>query len=482
MIGRLYYEIMNRLMKAKTKKLLIATVFVLCFGSFTRADLAKSIDKIISRSLQQKVTFSIHIIRADSGSTIYDHNARKSLIPASNMKVITTAAALKYLGPDYEYKTKVGLSDDTIVVIGSGDPLLGDEKTDAIHARERGWIFKDIADTLKRRGVATIDDIVVDSSVFDNQRVHPSWPAKDLNKWYACEVSGLNYNGNCIYLSTEKVGKRVVISIEPQTGFVEFINKVRPISSGNSAVGTYRNSHPNKLTVYGKCRKNVGPFEVAIERPAAFFGFLLAENLARVGIKAKGQFVEKAAGDYDDFKLLAEYSTALIDCLARANKDSLGLVAEALVKTIAAVKAPDGKNGGWDKGRELISEYLLALGVDKDQFYVDDGSGFSRQNQLSAYAITTVLSDVYNSNNWPIYRDSLAVGGVDGTIGKYFKEKKYKGKILGKTGYIDGVKTFSGICSTAGGDYIFSILANNANGRTRTAINKIAQEIIDDTE
>ena len=103
-----------------------------------------------------------------------------------------------------------------------------------------------------------------------------------------------------------------------------------------------------------------------------------------------------------------------------------------------------------------------------------------RENLLSAYAITTVLSNVYNSEDWPIYRDSLAVGGVDGTIGKYFKEKKYKGKILGKTGYIDGVKTFSGICNTAGGDYIFSILANNANGRTRTALNKIAQAIIDE--
>jgi D-alanyl-D-alanine carboxypeptidase/D-alanyl-D-alanine-endopeptidase (penicillin-binding protein 4) len=471
---------MNHLMRAKTKKLLIVTGFILCFAGSSRADLAKNIEKIISRSLQQKVTFSIHVIRADSGSTVYDYNVRKPLIPASNMKVITTAAALKYLGPDYKYITKVGLSDSNLVVIGCGDPLLGEEKTDAKYARQRGWIFRNITEALKHKGLSTIDDIIVDSSVFDNQRVHPSWPAKDLNKWYACEVSGLNYNGNCISLSTEKVGKQIVVSIEPQTAFIELINNVKPISSGKSAVGTYRNSQPNKLTVYGKCKKNVGPFEVAIERPAAFFGFLLAENLAGAGIKAKGQFIEKAAGDYEDFQPLVEYSNTLTDCLSRANKDSLGLVAEALVKTIAAVKTPDGKNGSWDRGRELISDYLESLGIDREKFYIDDGSGFSRENLLSAYAITTVLSDVYNSNNWPIYKDSLAIGGVDGTIAKYFKEKKYKGKILGKTGYIDGVKTFSGICSTAGGDYIFSILANNANGRTRTALNKIAQAIIDE--
>jgi D-alanyl-D-alanine carboxypeptidase/D-alanyl-D-alanine-endopeptidase (penicillin-binding protein 4) len=130
----------------------------------------------------------------------------------------------------------------------------------------------------------------------------------------------------------------------------------------------------------------------------------------------------------------------------------------------------------------MISQFLLGLGLDKSQFYIDDGSGLSRQNELTAYAITTVLSNIYNGRNWRLYRDSLAVGGVDGTIEKYFKEKKYKGKILGKTGYIRSVKSFSGVCVTGQGDYIFSILANNTNGQTRTVINNIAQAIIDNVE
>jgi D-alanyl-D-alanine carboxypeptidase/D-alanyl-D-alanine-endopeptidase (penicillin-binding protein 4) len=91
-----------------------------------------------------------------------------------------------------------------------------------------------------------------------------------------------------------------------------------------------------------------------------------------------------------------------------------------------------------------------------------------------------VILDIYKSKQWPLYRDSLAVGGVDGTIAKYFKDKKYKGRILGKTGYIAGVKAFSGICSTISGDYIFSILTNNANAQTRNAINDIAKAIIDE--
>lgn len=445
----------------------------------TKRDLAEQIDGIIGESLVKRVRFSIHIVQADSGSTVYDHDARELMIPASNMKIITSAAALKYLGPDYMYKTRIGLCGNTLVVIGSGDPLLGDERIDAQYGREPGWIFKDISHALKCKGIEKIESIIIDTTIFDNERVHPSWPAKDLNKWYACEVSGLNYNDNCVKISAKNVDGRVAVFVEPQTSFVALVNNVVPTSRGDGAVGTYRNRHPNKLIVFGKCRDAVGPFDVAIERPAAFFGFLLFEHLVATGIEAQGQLVEKKFDDANDFSPLIEFSTSIADCLARCNKNSLGLVAEAMLKTIAAHDSPDGKNGSWDRGRELISDYLLKLGIDKSQFYIDDGSGLSRQNELTAYAITTVLSSLYKSENWPLYRDSLAVGGSDGTIVRYFKEEPYKGKIRGKTGYISGVRSFSGVCSTDRGDYIFSILANNTNGQTRTVINKIAKRLID---
>ena len=466
-------------MKTKIKQLLLTVVFGIWLVSAASAGLAKRIDGIISQSSQKKVQFSIHIIKANSGKTVYSHNANKALVPASNMKIITTAAALKYLGPDYEYKTEVGLCGDTLIVKGSGDPLLGDKVTDAKYGRDAGWIFEDIAAKLKQNGIKAIRDIIVDSSIFDDERVHPNWPKKELNRWYACEVSGLNYNRNCIDITTKTAGGRVDVFIEPETDYVEIINKVRPIQKGKSAAGAYRGQQPNKIIVRGKCKKQVGPFAVAIERPAAFFGFLLAENLARAGINTEGQLIEKTLPLDCNVRILAEYGTPIADCLARCNKDSFGLAAEALLKTIAAYTNADKKNGGWAAGRKAISEYLLGLGIGKDEFYIDDGSGLSSKNKLSAYIITKVLFDVYKSKDWVLYKNSLAVGGIDGTIGKYFKEKKYKGKIFGKTGYIDGVKSFSGVCNSSGGDYIFSILANNANGRTRTAINDISKAIVD---
>ena len=471
-------------MKGRMKKVIISVVLTLSLVGLAHADLARRIDPVISRSLREGVVFSIEVVKADTGSTVYEHGAKEPLIPASNMKIITTAAALRYLGAGFEYNTKVGLCGNTLVIIGSGDPLLGDEQTDTKYGRQKDWIFEDIIRKLKHNGVTSIEDIIVDTGVFDNECVHPSWPSAELNRSYACEVSGLNFNVNCIKLSTRKIGGRINLIMEPQTSFVKLINEVKPITSGESSLGTYRNRKPNRLTVHGECKKEYGPIEVAIEKPAAFFGYLLFEHLTEASIETKGRFIEKVLDDTNDFKLIAEYKTSMSDCLERCHKDSLNLGAEALVKTIAAVNNPDRKHGSWERGRELISEYLLELGIDANKFNIDDGCGLSRQNRLSAGIITKVLLDVYNTDNWKMYRDSLAIGGVEGTssIADNFKEDKYKGKILGKSGYISGVKSLSGVCITEKGDYIFSILSNNANGRTRTVINDIAQAIIDDAD
>lgn len=460
---------------------MIAAAFGICLAGSVRADLAGQIDAIVSS--QKNVEFSIQIIEAGSGKTLYERNARRAFVPASNMKIVVSAAALKYLGADYEYKTKIGLRGDTLVVTGSGDPLLGDKTNDARYGRDIGWIFEDIAAALKRNRIAAIKDIVIDSGVFDDQRVHPNWRQQELNRWYACEVSGLNFNDNCIEVNAENNNGRVTISIEPQTRYVQVINEVTAVpasaGTGPQAVGSYRTAEANRIAVFGKCKDKVGPFLVAIERPAAFFGFLLAESLAKAGISASGQIIEKAAADSADVTPLAEYRTPMADCLNRCNKDSLGLAAESLLKTVAASSNPDKRGGSWSKGRDVIAKHLADLGVGSEEFFIDDGSGLSEQNRLSANAIATVLSDIYKSRNWQLYKRSLAVGGVDGTIARYFVEQKYKGRIIGKTGYISGVKSFSGLCSTDRGDYIFSILANNADGLGRDVINDIAKAIMD---
>ena len=469
-------------MKITKKILFVLAIITVAFCHLALADIPSRIDSIVKRDSLKKVNFGICIVDAKTGVVAYGYNPAAPRVPASNMKIIITAAALKYLGPDFEYVTKVGILGDTLVITGSGDPLLADKTTDAKYGRQTGWILKDIADTLAKNNVTAVKDIVVDSSVFDDQRVHPHWPKDELNKWYACEVSGLNYNGNCVEIIASTVAGRIELIVDPPTRYVDVINKCQTAPKGHDTVWCSRQQGSNVITVLGKCYKDCQPVRVAVERPAAFFGFLLAEQLAASGIKVEGQFVEKRLDDISALKDLTAYKTNLWDVLERCNKDSFGLAAESLLKTVVAHPELGGKGGSWHAGQEVISQYLRDLNVPDDQFVIDDGSGLSKDNRLTANALTTVLLDIYRSPYWEHYKDTLAVGGVDGTVSKYFKNKKYKARIFGKTGYIDGVKCFSGLCRTDAGDYIFSILANNANGSTREAINEIAQAVIDESE
>jgi D-alanyl-D-alanine carboxypeptidase len=130
------------------------------------------------------------------------------------------------------------LLDGKLVVIGRGDPLWGDEKTDAKLGRGVGWIFDDIFETLKQSDVNSVGDVVVDSTFFDDMRVHDSWPRDQINRPYACEVCGLNYNGNCVRITARNVEGQVRLETEPKTGYLNIVNKVKAISKGSSAIGS----------------------------------------------------------------------------------------------------------------------------------------------------------------------------------------------------------------------------------------------------
>jgi D-alanyl-D-alanine carboxypeptidase/D-alanyl-D-alanine-endopeptidase (penicillin-binding protein 4) len=347
-------------------------------------------------------------------------------------------------------------------------------------------MLKDITLQLHSANVASVNDVIVDSTIFDDERVHPSWPKEELNRAYACEVSGINYNCNCIEVIAETIGPKVQLTLDPQTAYVEIINKCTPAAKPPDTVWGARQSGSNVITVLGTCYRQCQPVSVAIDRPPAFFGFLLAEELRRSGIAVTGRLIEREIASAEQFESVAVYRSSIWDVLDRCNKDSLGLAAEALVKTIAAAN-PQHKVGGlragsWQAGQQHLCQYLLSLGIPSDQFVIDDGSGLSEKNRLSANAISAVLLDLYKSPDWRRYKETLAVGGIDGTASKWFNEPKYKGKVFGKSGYIEGVKSFSGVCSTPAGDRIFSIITNNANGNTRQAINDIVKAVIDDSQ
>jgi serine-type D-Ala-D-Ala carboxypeptidase/endopeptidase (penicillin-binding protein 4) len=438
----------------------------------------ENIDSILRSPAAKKANFSIYAVRASDGKTLYSNRATAPMMPASNMKLITTAAAVHYLGTDYVFHTQVGLWKNNLVLIGQGDPLLGDTETDQRYNRKPGWIPEEIVSVLKQNQVQSVNDIIVDASFFDNNRVHPAWPADQLNQWYACEISGLNYNNNCIHITAKKQGGRAILSTDPSTSYLSLINQIQLISKGESAVGAYRNSKPNVLYVRGRLNTQT-EFDLAIEKPAAFFAWLIREQLNRAGIEVKGSLLEQYVKKEPDIKILHTFETPLSDVLTRCNKDSLGLAAESLVKTISAEQTEGRINGEWSHGLNLIGRYLETLGADPNVFHFDDGSGLSRNNRLTTQIIVSVLRDIYQTPNWKMFEASLSIGGEDGTAAKYFQNPKYKGNILGKTGYISGVRAFSGVCKTPGGDILFSILTENGGSQIRTVINQITEAVFD---
>jgi len=444
-----------------------------------RDDLAKRIDAILGRPGLKKTLFSVRVVRCGTGDVVYERNPHLALLPASNMKIVTSAAALEHLGPDFAFVTQVGLCGDSLVIIGSGDPLLGDKEKPFRKGRSPQTIIQNIVTRLKEMAVTSVSDILLDTSIFDNQRVHPTWPPNQLLQKYACEVSGLNYNGNCVDISAANEKGKVRLYLDPPTHYIRLVNTLVPGPRGQNWFSVERTDAPGCLLVHGHCANWAGPYSVAVENPALFFGHLLEESLSGAGIRVKGQVREQPSPGDCEFGLVAEFRTSIVDCLQRMNKDSLSLAAEALFKRLGAEANPNGRPGSWEGGSRVLSECLRSLGVADDEFVVADGSGLSRDNRLSAAALTRVFVHLSTGPHWEIFKSSLAVGGLDGTIENHFLEKKYRGRVLAKSGYIQAVRALSGVVRTDHGDYIFSFLANRAGNGARSAIDAVVKAIVD---
>jgi serine-type D-Ala-D-Ala carboxypeptidase/endopeptidase (penicillin-binding protein 4) len=474
----------------KTKKTLpayflgsILAFFLGAAPSFSAAppnDLTKKIDGILGKPGLKKVLFSACIVRPETGEIIYQKNAHLALIPASNMKIVTSAAALEHLGPDFAFVTRVGLCGNSVAVIGSGDPLLGDKEPKARNGRHSSpQVIQDIAARLKEMGIASVSDILLDTTIFDSQRVHPTWPQNQLLQKYACEVSGLNYMDNCVEITAVNRGGKVVLSVDPPTGYVKLINSVTTGWGRKSWFSVDRTGTPCDILVQGNCRTQAGPYSVAVENPALFFGHLLREELLKAGIQVNGQVLEQPVSEGTQFSPVTEFTTPMRECLQRINKDSLGLAAEALFKTLGARANPDGKRGSWEGGQKALAGYMRGLGVEGKEFVIADGSGLSRDNRLSANALTRVLIHLSSNPYWNVFQGSLAVGGLDGTIENHFWEPQYRGRVLAKSGYIRTVRALSGVVRTGSGEYIFSFIANKAGNGARSAIDSSIKALMD---
>jgi serine-type D-Ala-D-Ala carboxypeptidase/endopeptidase (penicillin-binding protein 4) len=444
-------------------------------------ELTHKINRIVTDKSVSSCSFSVNISNPRNGQTVSSYQPQRKLIPASNMKLITTSAALDYLGSDYVFNTWIYFHGGELIIQGSGDPLLGDAETNEAMGKEEFWEIKAITDALKSAGIKSVKNICVNSFVFDHVLIHPSWPPEQLNRYYEPEVCGINYNGNCITIRAGNNG-RLWYTTVPGTDYVKISSKASITSSGGNTLWCSRLHGTNNMTLYGKCRSSSVDILVTISNPAMYLGMLVGEALLEEGIDVQGSILEKYCPEPENTKPLITFSHTLKEVMTRCNRDSFNLAAECLIKTISAENSTHKINGEWPHGLKLTGRHLEKLGFrENEDFELDDGCGLSRENLVTSQLLCSVLNNIYNSPESDFFFGTLAVGGIKGSapVRRYFTQPDYKGKILAKSGTINGVKALSGMCRTDSGDYTFSIIVNNANGHSRNAINEIVKAVID---
>ena len=433
--------------------------------------LTTQINRLIFDKRYKKTAFSVSVFDLSASKSIYRFRPERLLIPASNMKLVTTASALDHFGSDYQFITKAGLRGNDLVIVGCGNPILGD----AVFLEKSGKgidaFFAVIATALQKRHVTEIKgDIILETSLFDDVRFHPSWNIKDADKWYTAQVSALNYNDNCLDITFKPLGvnQRVGYALSPNTAYMQLINKCVTVGKGHNVIGVSRNHDSNDATMFGKCRNRQTVY-VTVDRPASFFGYTLAEYLGKKGISIKGQLIEGdlSPDKINDMTVIATDRTTIGSVVSECNQRSLNLAAECLFKLVGSSA---GLPGSWQSGQHRVKRFLDTIGTATDGVVLDDGSGLSRKNLLSTDLIVSVLKHMYHSNHRDLYMHSLATGQV-GTLKKSrrFSDEKYRGKVFAKTGFIQGVWALGGYCQNSAGKWhAFSMIANKGVSARKT--------------
>ena len=334
------------------------------------------------------------------------------------------------------------------------------------------------------RQVSTVRNVLVDDSIFDQNFVNPSWPIKQLHLAYVAGVAGMNLNANCLdfYLKIINRGQPVAFTTDPPAHFLDINNDC--VAGNDNAVWLSRDPNSAALILKGQLdQDNVEPISVTVQDPPLFAAGVLAEMLGQQQIKVTGtvgrdRTVRAGLSTMPAGSVLAIHETPIGSALARANKDSMNLYAEALCKRLGA--ATTGESGSWTNGLAALRVFLTAAGVDASQYNLDDGCGLSHKNTISAAALVKVLTYDYFSRNRQAFMDSMGVAGVDGRyLQTRFSGSDLRGRVWLKSGFVNNVSGISGYLHAKDGQwYVFSILMNGIPDGSNSTAKQLQERIV----
>jgi D-alanyl-D-alanine carboxypeptidase/D-alanyl-D-alanine-endopeptidase (penicillin-binding protein 4) len=482
-------------------RILALACLLLAPSAALAGSLATDVATLVRSAKLPGAEVSVSVREVGTGEALVAIRAERPLIPASNMKLLTTGAALAALGPEFRFRTFMALQPgdrNRIVVVGDGDPAFGDPEllASTIRRRPDGSVETGLdvdsllamwADAVAGLGLTRIDDLIVDDRVFDRDRIPDGWPEDQLNEHYCAEVAGLNFHANCLHLSPRPAGGRAVAGdFTPKAPWIDVANRATAKSGSKDRHDAWLAHNPGdasgggSFTLFGNVRDaSASPIRTTLRDPATFFGLLLADRLRARGIEvSRVRLAETGEIFADDSIVGPAVSTPLATVLDRANSDSRNLHAECLFKRIGHAHA--GGSASWGDGdRALRSELVGRVSPTLLEGVVfADGSGLSRLNRVRADLMTAWLDVIHDdpSLRGP-FLESLAVAGERGTLRKRFRGVDLKGcEVLAKSGFINGVSCLSGyVIAPSGRTIAFSVLCN---GVRSVADAKLLQEKI----
>jgi serine-type D-Ala-D-Ala carboxypeptidase/endopeptidase (penicillin-binding protein 4) len=410
----------------------------------------------------------------DSGETLFEHNSDRLFVPASNMKLITGAAVLEGLGPDYRYRTEVsaagsvqnGVLSGPLVVRGYGDPTIsGRFDSDP---RDR---FREYADSLRARGITRVAGgiIGVDSAFVDGP-LGSGWAWDDVLSYYASEFGALQFNEGAVLLTvspSQRIGEPAVAFLEPASQYVSITNRTVTTSPGGpTRITVSRDAAGPGLIVTGEIAAGSDFFrrDVSIRDPALFFLSTMRETLREAGVVVEGAVMVSDDLDVGDLSvrratpLFTYRSNPLSEILPGMMKPSQNWIAETMLRSVGLELRGEGSA----RAGAAAADSLFALwNLPTDRRFAD-GSGMSRYNLLSPVLLVDLLVRMSESEHAEIWTESLPIAGVDGTLRNRLVDTPLQGNVRGKTGTLSGVRALSGYMTTQSGERIvFSALVNN---------------------
>ena len=469
----------------------------------------KYVEQLKTTEELKDAVWGVKVAKAD-GSVLVEHNSNKRMLPASNLKLITTGLALNELGPDYKFTTRLAYSgsvDDGVLkgdlyLIGGGDPTIGMRDSVAFQLQKT---FSEWASMLRKAGISHIDGrIIGDGRYFDGEDQNLSWQLEDSYCGDGSAMSALSFYGNLLDTRVapgKSLGSPVQVEpLFPELPWMNWRNTCVTAAKGEgndlyflcttlapvaSMSGTYALDQPAKRLT---CANPFGAMTCAYY----FYRYLENEGI----LAAEGPADIDASGNIRDFEQEAmqparaqrsltvigeSRSPALKDIVRETNYRSDNFYAETLLRTLALEKTGSAR---YDSCAVAESAALAKLGVAlAGSMQIMDGSGLGRKNYVSPAFFVQFLTAMRGTAVFKDYLKSLPQPGKYGTLSTRMvsSSPEVKNRIYMKSGSLNGVRCFSGyILPSSGKDedtIIFSVMTNNTIAET-SRINFIMDKII----